>query len=171
MCVAALAVIGPIISVVGSLAGAMVAAAGAQQQAQAEAQAAQYKAAVARNNATAEAYKYSEKSQDVAIKGDYALAHQRLAFAAGGADVGTGTPVTVFGESAGRIAGDVSEQQYAGRIESQRFQDQATLHEMEARNAIQAGKIKATGAIIGGITGAAGSFTRGFGGGGQSLFG
>ena len=54
--------------------GGRCAAAGATR----EAQAAQYKAAVARNNATAEAYKGSEKSQDVAIKGDYALARQRL---------------------------------------------------------------------------------------------
>jgi hypothetical protein len=171
MCVAALAIIGPVLSAVGTIVGAMASAAGAQQQANAEAQAAQYKAAVARNNATAEAYKASEKSQDVAIKGDYALARQRLAFAAGGATVGTGTPVTVFGESAGRISGDVSAEQYAGRIESQRWQDQATLNEMEAINAKKAGNIKAQGAIIGGITGAAGGFFKSTGGGGQSLFG
>jgi ribosomal protein L27 len=101
--------------------------------------------------ARAEAYKATDKAQDTAIKGDYALARQRTAFAAGGATVGTGTPVTVFGESAGRIAGDVEEQQYAGRIESQRWQDQAYLKELEAQNAKKAGNIAATGAIIGGL--------------------
>ena len=165
-----LMIAGALISVVGSVAGAMMSAAGAQQQANARAQSAQNEAAVARNNATAEAYKATDKAQDTAIKGDYALARQRVAFAAGGATVGTGTPVTVFGESAGRIAGDVSEQQYAGRVESQRWQDQAYLKELEAQNAKKAGSIAATGAIIGGLTGAAGGFFKGTGG-GQSLFG
>src|SRR5262245_35538212 len=164
-------VLGAVIGAVGSIVGAMASAAGAQQQANAQAQAAQYQAMVARNNATAEAYKYAEKSQDVAIKGEYALAKQRLAFASGGAMVGTGTPVTVFGESAARIQGDVEQYQYAGRIESQRWQDQATLKELEAENARKAGKIAATGAIIGGLTGAASGLFRGGGGGGQSLFG
>jgi hypothetical protein len=166
MCVAAIGVIGAVVGAVGSLVSGMMAAAGAQQQAQAQAQQAQYNAAVARNNATAEAYKGAEKSQDIAIKGDYALAHQRAAFAGGGVQVGTGTPVTVFGESAGRIEGDVQAAQYSGRIEAQRWQDQAVLKEMEAINARKAGQIAATGAIIGGITGAAGAFTKGGGGGG-----
>lgn len=164
-----LGIIGAVVSAAGTMVSAMASAAAAQQQANAQAQAAQYQAAVARNNATAEAYKGAEKAQDVAIKGDYALAKQRLAFAAGGADVGTGTPVTVFGESAGRIQGDVQAQQYAGRIEAQRWQDQATLKELEARNARESGRIAAQGAIIGGITGAAGGFFKSVGGGGQSL--
>jgi hypothetical protein len=169
MCLAVVGVLGAVVSAVGSIVGGMAAAAGAQQKANAEAQAAQYQAAVARNNATAEAYKYSEKSQDVAIKGDYALASQRAAFASSGAQVGTGTPVTVFGQSYARIQGDVQQYQYAGAVESQRFKDQATLDEMQAINAKKAGDIAAQGAIIGGITGAAGSFVRGGGSAGQSL--
>jgi hypothetical protein len=172
MCVAALGVIGAVVSAVGSLVGGMAAAAGARQKADAEAQAANYQAAVARNNATAEAYKASEKGQDIAIKGDYALAQQRAAFASSGAQVSTGTPVTVFGQSAGRIAGDVADTRYAGALETQRWQDQATLSSMQAINAKKAGDIAAQGAIIGGITGAAGGLVKGFGGGsggGQSL--
>jgi type II secretory pathway pseudopilin PulG len=169
MCLAVVGVLGAVVSAVGSLVGGMAAAAGAQQKAQAEAQAAQYQAAVARNNATAEAYKGAEKSQDIAIKGDYALANQRAAFAGAGVQVGTGTPITVFGQSAGRIQGDVQQAQYGGRIEAQRWQDQATLDEMQAINAKKAGDIAAQGAIIGGITGAAGSIVKGGGGAGQSL--
>jgi hypothetical protein len=53
--------------------------------------------------------------------------------------------VTVFGESAGRIEGDVQAAQYGGRIEAQRWQDQAVLKDMEAINARKAGQIAATG--------------------------
>jgi len=157
---AGLGAIGGIISAVGSLVGAMAAAAGAQQQANAQAQAAQYQAQVARNNATAEAYKGAERSQDVAIQGDYKLAQQRAAYAAAGVDVSTGSPVTVFGISSGRVAGDVAAEQYAGAINAQRWQDQATLKELEAVNARKAGDIAARGAIIGGITGAASGFFK-----------
>lgn len=164
MCFAAAAAIGPILSAIGSVAGAMVSAQGAQQQADAQAQQAQYQAAVARNNATAEAYAAVSKAQATQEKGDYALAKQRTAFAAAGTSIATGTPVTVFGESAEKVAGDVDTQQYAGRINSQRWQDQATLHDMEAVNAKKAGKIAATSAIIGGISG----IGKLFGGGGSS---
>jgi hypothetical protein len=153
MCLAALAVIGPIIGAIGSVVGAMAQASAAQQKANAEAQAAQYQAAVARNNATAEAYKATEKAQDVGEQGDYKLAQQRAAFASSGAQVGTGTPITVFGESAGRIAGKVEEQQYAGRVESMRWQAQAGLKELEASNARKAGDTAAQGAIISGVFG------------------
>jgi hypothetical protein len=69
----------------------------------------------------------------------------------------------VFGESAEKVAGDVETQQYAGRINSQRWQDQATLHDMEAVNAKKAGKIAATSAIIGGISGIGKLFSGGAG--------
>ena len=169
MCGPAVAVIGTIVSAVGSIVGGMAAAAGAQQKANAEAQAAQYQAAVARNNATAEAYKSAEKSQDVATKGDYALAQQRAAFASAGVLPSTGTPITVFGQSAGRIAGDVGDVRYAGALETNRWQDQATLSEMTAANSLKAGKIAAQGAIIGGITSAAGSFAKAGSSAGQAL--
>jgi hypothetical protein len=170
MCLAAIGIIGPILSAVGSVVGAMVSAAGAQQQADAEAQKAAYQAAVARNNATAEAYKGAEKAQDVAIKGDYALAKQRAAFGAAGVQIGTGTPLSVFGISAGRIAGDEQEAQYAGRIEAQRWQDQAKLYDLEAVNAQKAGKIAVAGALVGAIGGVGSAIGKiGGGGSGQAL--
>lgn len=153
MCLAALAIIGPILGAVGSVVGAMAQASAAEQKAQAEAQAAQYNAAIARNNATAEAYKATEKAQDVAVQGDYKLAQQRAAFAAGGVQVDTGTPITVFGESSGRIAGRVEQEQYTGRVESMRWQAQAGLKELEASNALKAGHAAAQGAIISGVFG------------------
>ena len=166
MCVMALGIIGAVVSAAGSIVSGMMSAQASRQQADAQAQAANYQALVARNNATAEAYSASEKSQDTAIKGDYALSTQRASFAAGGVQVGTGTPVTVFGQSAARISGDVQAQQYAGAIQSQRWQDQATLDQMQASNAEKAGQIASEGAIIGGITGAAGSLVKAGGGGG-----
>lgn len=169
MCVAALAIVGPIISAVAGIAGAMVSAAGAQQQAEAESQKAAYEAAVSRNNATAEAYKGTEQAQDTADKGSYALAKQRAAFAASGASVDTGTPVAVLGISAGHIAGDVATDQYNGKIEAQRWQDQATLHDMEVVNAKKKGDIAATSAIIGGVASVGKLFGGGGSGSGQSL--
>lgn len=172
MCVAAIGVIGPIIGAIASLAGSMVAAAGAQQQAEAQAQAAAFQAAVARNNQTAEAYKATEKAQDVAQKGEYALAKQRAAFAASGAQVDTGTPVTVFGASAGRVEGAVADVHYEGALETARWADQAKLKDMEAANARKAGQYAAAGAIISGIGGAASAFKGGgnsSGGSGQAL--
>jgi hypothetical protein len=153
--------IGPILGAVGSIVGAMVSAAGAKQQADAESAKATYQAAVARNNQTAEAYKAAEKSQDVAIKGDYALAKQRAAYAAGGVNVSTGTPVTVFGISSGRVAGDVGAEQYAGAVETARWSDQAKLYDMEAANAKKAGKIAAASAIVGAIGGVGKAFSGG----------
>lgn len=161
MCLAAAAALGPILSAVGSIVGAMVSAAGAQQQAEAQARAAEYQAAVARNNATAEAYKGAERAQDVAIQGEYKLAQQRAAFSVGGVDVGTGTPVTVFGMSAARIAGDETAEQYGGRINAQRWQDEAQLKLIEAQNARESGRIAATGAIISGALGGASAFAKG----------
>ena len=164
MCLAAAAGLGSVLSAIGGIAGAMVSAAGAQQQADAQAQKANYEAAVARNNATAEAYKGTAQAEATAEQGKRVLAQQRAAFGASGAQVDTGSPVTVFGESSARLAGDVSAQQYGGKIQSQRWQDQAVLHDMEAANARKAGQIASMGAIIGGV----GSIGKMFGGGAGS---
>jgi len=171
MCLAAVGIIGGIVSAIGSIAGAAVAAAGARQEANARAQEAQYAAKVDRNNATAEAYKYAEASQDTAIKGKYALARQRAAFASAGVQVDTGTPVTVFGLSSGRIEGDIATEQYAGKTAAIKWTDQAKLDELRAANELKAGDIKARAAIISGVTGAASSLVRVGGGFGQSLSG
>lgn len=164
MCFMAL---GGILSAVGSIVGAVVSAAGAQQQADAQAKQAEYQAAVARNNATAEAYKGTEKAQATAEKGDYALSKQRVAYAAAGANIQTGTPVTVFGESSEKVYGDVANEQYGGKIEAQRWQDQATLHEMEASQARKAGQVGVASALVGGISGVGKMFSGG--GSGQQL--
>lgn len=154
MCFAA---IGPVIGAMGSIIGAVVGAAGAQQQAEAQARKAEYEAKVAINNATQAAYAGTFESERIAEKGERELGAQRAAYAKSGVLLGTGTPITAFADSFSAMQGDIEEKQFEARSTVIKWQDQAKLHEMEAANAREAGRIAATSAIISGFTGIAGA--------------
>ncbi len=159
MCLAAIGIIGA----VGGIIGGIVQAQGAQQQAEAQAQQAEYQAKVARNNATAEAYSGAKKGEAVQEKGDRLIAQQQAAFVGSGVSVSTGTPTIVRGESVSRVMADVDTEHYNGKIQSQRWQDQATLHDMEAVNARKAGQTASAAALIGGFSGIGKAFSGGSG--------
>jgi hypothetical protein len=151
MCLAAAGIIGAI----GGLIGGIIQGAAAQAQAEAKARAAEYNAAVARNNATAEANKGAYEVSMRREKGRELLAKQRAAFGISGALVDTGTPLTVFGDSQSNVNMDAAAAKWDAQVKTEAQIAQQQLYLMEAEDARRAGRLAMLTGIIGGVTGLA----------------
>lgn len=139
----------PILSLAATVGGGIISGIGAQQQAQAQANAANYNAAVARNAATFAREQGEVNAQANDRKTAAMIGRQRAAYAAGGLDVNSGSPLDIQADTAdfGRlnsltIRNNAERQAYG-------YQANANLDDASAKNYESAGDTALAGSLIG----------------------
>lgn len=121
----------PIASIALSVIGGFTQAGAQAGQAKAEKQAAEYNAQVARNNATAatqQADYNAGRTREQALR---SMGSQRAAYAKSGVDI-SGTALDVGLDSAVSVELDALAQQYQGKLATNRYLQEARLHDYEA---------------------------------------
>lgn len=149
-----MAVVGAIFSVIGGIVGAI----GAQQQAQAATAAADYNARVSDRNAAIVRNQAAADQMDKAVEHRRQLGAIRSAYGASGIDP-AGSPLDVLEDTAMEQELEIRDVGYEGELRAIEQGDRATLYRMEAKAAKKSGAIGAISSIVGGVSGAAKSFT------------
>lgn len=148
MCVAALGLIGAVISGIGSVVG------GVMQAQQAQQQAAIYDRQAAAERAQAAYNAGRQQDKSIAL-----MSRQRASYLAAGVAIDSGTPMDIIEDTARETSLDVQAIKYNGEIKAQNFEMQADLF-----------RTKADSAMVGGIFGGIAPVIKGFGGGESAGF-
>jgi len=161
------------IGIIGSLISGVFGAIGAMQQASAAAAAAQQNAAIAdynrkvsERNAAATLQTTQLESDEKRREGQRRLSSMRVAYGASNLSL-EGSPLDVLEDTALEQELDVAKLGYKGRVKAVGYKDEAAnyamkaeLHRMEAESAQAAGPISAIGKLFGGFSSAGSSLMR-----------
>lgn len=149
---AALAIIGGVLS----LAGAGVGAYSTIQASNAQAKAEEYNAAVAQQNAQIAGQQAEYEAARIRAKNRKVMAAQRTALAKSGVQLsGSATDIMWDSEVQGEL--DAQARIYSGMLSSVGYQNESQLAKMNARSARRSAPLAAAGTILGGLGGAANS--------------
>lgn len=162
------------VAVAGSIATGVIGAVGAMQEADATNQAAQYNASiqdynrkVSERNKITTLQQADAEAADLESKNRRTLSSIRAAYGASGLQL-TGSTLDVMEDTAIEQQLDVSRVRYKGQLtaigyddEASNFAAKAQLERMKGESALQAGKIKAIGSVVSGVTNAASMFYKG----------
>ncbi len=128
--------------------GTAVSAAGAISSGMAQANAANYDAAVDRNNAIQAQQAADEQAVVSQQQTTSKLAQQKVDYAASGVDVGQGTPLDVFSDTATKGKLDALTLRYGGQVQGLRDTSAATLAQYQGSAAETAGFLNAGGTLL-----------------------
>lgn len=121
---------------------------GAVRQAQAQAGAMRYNAQIAEQNAQIANAQGAAAAEAQQREAQRRIGSAIASYGASGVDVGTGSPVDVLADSARQSALDNLTVKYNYKLRAQGYLNQAELDRTGASNAVQAGYMNATSALL-----------------------
>ena len=154
------AAIGPLISGIASLAGAAISASAMNQQANAEEEMSQWNAARQREQAALAQSKGAIESSRRQKEGERQAAQARAAFAQGGVETNTGTPLLLEQEFAAETAWRSNMEMANATIEQRNLLNKAAATEYEGQVKAQASRTQATASLLSGFAGAVGGLGK-----------
>lgn len=137
-----------IIAVTAMAAGTAISAYGAYQQGKAQKQLYEYNAQIAEQNSKLAQDKAAYDKEQLRRRYRKIAGSQRVAFAKGGVDSSTGTPLYVQEELAMLTEEDILMTQYNADLKSRGFQVEATQARYQGAAAYQAGKMRAAATLL-----------------------
>ena len=149
-----------IVGAIAALAGAAVSAYGAIQQGEAAAATGKYNARVAQQQADAARQAAAANAETKRRELDRVLGAQRARYGASGVIGSEGSPLLVMMQSEEEAALDVARVRYGGTAQAYGLEAEARLSRFQGKQARRQGYLQAAGAILTGVSGAAGIYAK-----------
>jgi len=131
---------------------------GAKQQAKSQKYAAEYNAKVAENEARNVQLQSTEQQKRMRQQNRREMAELRNHVAGGGTLTTSGTTVDLLAENAANLDTQVQDAARQARLQADSLYAQAELSRWEGRQAVQAGKVSAYGALFSGVSNMASTY-------------
>lgn len=139
------------LGVAGALAGGILGAMGAHEAARGQQAAYLANAGAAATTAVNTRVSLGRSQQEADYLANRLIGRQRAAYAAGGVDPGSGSPLDVMGDTENQIKFEAMNRFYTGEMAAKTASDQVTFDTEAGRRAARAGSAGATASILSGI--------------------